>query len=103
MEEQLKQKKVLIAKSVARRWILSKTAPEYRLKVFYGSENIYGLPPLLRAFRDGKVKVGSMQPIPDLGVQESIDSFTIWSSNHDGIVELKGWLEKHGFETTGVW
>lgn len=92
-----------MAKLVAKRWILSHTVPEYRLQVFYGAHDIYGLPPLLRSFRDGKVKIGSVKPIPDLGVHEDLDSFTIWSSDHDGMIGLQNWFEKRGLETTGLW
>jgi len=92
-----------MAKAVARRWLQSRLRPEYRLRVYYGAREVRGAPALLRSFRDAKLKIGSVDPIEDLGVREDIDHFEVWSSNRDGLRELQAWFEARGCETTGVW
>jgi len=96
-------KRVVMAKVVAQQWLESTTRPEFRLQVYYGAREIRGLPALLRSFRDGKLKIGSVEPIQDLGVKEGFDSFTIWSSDREGLKQLQEWFEVRGCETTGVW
>ena len=103
MAKQALEHRVIMAKAVARRWLESRVHPEYRLKVYYGPREIRGLTALLRSFRDAKLKVGSIDPIPDLGIKEGFDHFVVWSSDRDGLMELRDWLEKRGCETTGVW
>lgn len=96
--------RVLIAKRLARRWILSHIRPEHRLIVYYGPYEVSRVPSLLRSFRDGRVKLAGIDiKVPDLGVSERFDCFEIWSSNRDGMIALNEWLEKRGFETSGVW
>lgn len=92
-----------MAKAVARRWLEGRLRPEYRLRVYYGAREIRGVPALLRSFRDAKLKIGSVDPIPDLGVNEGIDHFEVWSSDRDGLRALQAWFEERGCETTGVW
>lgn len=98
-------KRVVMAREVARRFLEERSNPEYRLEVFYDgtAREKKALPNLFRAFRDGKVKVGHISSIPDLGISEEFDHFTLWSSNRDSLIELKNWLEKHGHETSGIW
>jgi hypothetical protein len=96
-------KRVVMAKMIAQQWLERQTRPEYRLRVYYAAREIRGLPALLRSFRDGKLKMGSINPIPDLGVKEDFDSFTVWSSDREGLQELQKWFETRGCETTGVW
>jgi len=95
--------RVVMAKVVAQRWLEARAKPEYRLKVYYAAKEIRGLPALLRSFRDGKLKVGSIDPIPDLGVKEGFDHFLIWSSDRSGLVNLRKWFEDRGCETSGIW
>lgn len=97
------EQRVVMAHLVARRWLETRTRPEYRLTVYYGPREIRGLPGLLRSWRDAKIKIGGMDPIPDLGVKEGFDSFEVWSSNREGLLKLKAWCEARGCETTGVW
>ena len=92
-----------MAKLVAKRWLKARAKAEFRLKVYAGAKEIRGLPNLLRSFRDGKLKIGSVEPIRDLGIQEEFDHFTIWSSDRGGLVALKEWFETRGCETSGVW
>jgi len=94
---------VVMARAVAHRWLEARLRPEHRVKVFYGAQDIRGLPSLLRSFRDGKIRLGTVQPIADLGIHEEFDHFIIWSSDHDGLLKLASWLETRGCETTGIW
>lgn len=95
--------RVAMAKRVASTWLDRHAKPEYRVTVYAGSEEIRSLPGLLRAFRDGRTKIGSIEPIRDLGIRSSFDRMTLWSSNHEGMTALDKWLTDRGCETTGVW
>lgn len=100
-------KRVIMTKNVAERWLQVHTAREYRVTVYetIKSKPIKNLMQLLRSFRDGKTKVAGLEPVTDLGMSniESFGALTIWSSNYTEIKELITWLEKHGYDTTGVW
>ena len=95
--------RVAMAKRVASKWLQRHAKPEYRITIYAGSEEIRSLPGLLRAFRDGRTKIGSVEPIRDLGIQAGFDRMTIWSSDYEGMTELDAWLTKRGCETTGIW
>lgn len=97
------EKRVVMTKTVARRWVARVAHAEYRFKILLGSQEQKGLPGLLRSFRDRRIAMSGVGPLPDLGVKENFDYIEVWSSDHDGIVNLKDWFEKRGFETTGVW
>jgi len=103
--QQPSESRVVMAKLVAQKWLQNVATPEYRMSVFYGfdAKKAKMLPSLLRAFRDGRVKVGSLTAIPDLGIQEESESLHLWSGDRQGMVGLQSWLEKHGYETTGMW
>jgi hypothetical protein len=93
-----------MAKEVARRFLERLAKPQYRLTVFHGGPvSCDNLPSLLRGFRDGKLKFGGQEPIPDLGIEERFDSTSVWSSDRVAILGLKDWLEGRGVETSGVW
>jgi len=97
------EKRVVMAKVVARRWIKKQSTPEHRLTILYGAREIKNLPSLLRSHRDGKLRIGSVGPLPDLGVKEGFDQIVVWSSQYDPLVQLKDWFEVRGFETSGIW
>lgn len=97
------EKRVVMTRAVARRWISRVAHTEYRLRVLLGGNEIRNLPGLLRSFRDRKVGMADVTPLPDLGVRESFDFVEVWSTNREGLVHLKDWFERRGFETTGVW
>jgi len=103
MANQTSESRVVMAKVVAERWLNARTRDEHRLTVYYGPKEIKNLPGLLRSFRDAKLKIGSIDPIPDLGIQEEFDSITIWSSDRVGLVHLREWVEERGCETSGIW
>jgi len=97
------QKHVVMAKSVARRWISRVAEPEYRVKVLLGSKEFRNLSNLLRSFRDSKVAMQGVPTIKDLGVKEHFDTLEIWSRDRESLVKLAGWFESRGFDTSGVW
>jgi hypothetical protein len=92
-----------MAKQVTERWLATRLHPEHRITVYYGARELRGITALLRSFRDGKVNIGSVEPIHDLGIREGMDHFDIWSSDRTGLIQLKEWFEGHGCETTGIW
>lgn len=96
-------KRVVMAKKVAGRWLSRVTHVEYRLRVLYGAQEIKNLPNLLKSFRDGKVTIPGLTPLPDMGIKEEFDAIEVWSSNQESIAKLKDWFERRGLETSGVW
>ena len=103
MKDRPSERRVVMAKTLATRWLTARLRPEYRLKVYLGAYQIRGLPALLRSFRNGTLKIGSVDPIPDLGILEDFDHFMVWSSDKEGLQALQKWFEKRGCETTGIW
>ena len=98
------EKIVIMAKDIAKQWLRKRVTDEYRLKI-YSTQTVdfQPLPGLLKSLREGKVKLGSVTQIKDLGVDVGFDYISIWSSERETLIELKDWLEKRGFETSGVW
>lgn len=96
-------KRVELAKKVASRWLEAAAKEEYRISVYSTASSSKNLPVMLRLFRDGRMKIGSVKPITDLGVKVAFDHLEIWSSNHDGMVQLDSWLRDRGYETSGIW
>lgn len=98
------ERRVVMAKLVARKWLTKEAHVEYRLTAYNSDQRMLkALPSLLRSFRDGRVKLGSLQAISDLGVKEEGESVTLWSSDADKLASLQNWLENKGYDTTGVW
>ena len=95
--------RVVMARTVARRWIGRAASAEYRVRVLYGSKEFKNLANLLRSFRDGKVAMSGIKALPDMGIKDDFDGLEVWSSDHDALVTLNDWFEKQGFETSGVW
>jgi hypothetical protein len=96
-------KRVLMTKRVAERWLRAVSFPEYRIRVLYGAREIRNLTNLLYSFRDGKVAMRGVPRVADLGVAADFDGLELWSKDHDGLKALGEWFEKRGFETTGIW
>lgn len=96
-------KRVIMAKDLASRWLQSNSKPEHRLTIHYIGKEGKHIPTLLRGFRDGRCVVGSMPPIPDLGIHEAYSSVDVWSADHEAMQKLAAWFDKHGYETSGVW
>lgn len=96
-------RRVMMSRKVASAWITKVATPEFRFRVLSGHKDLRRMVSLLRSFRDAKVKIAGLSPLPDLGVREDGGSLTVWSSRREAIVTLKDWFEKRGYETTGVW
>ena len=92
-----------LARKVAARWIASNVRDEHRITVYQASNPLRNLPSMLRAFRDGRFKLGSVGPIKDLGVRVGFDHLEVWSADRVGLLALDGWLQKRGCETSGIW
>lgn len=104
MGHKISERRIVMARDLARRWLEANIRPEHRVTIFFVGKDVRGnIPNLLRSFRDSRLRIGSMEPIPDLGIQEDFDSVTVWSSNRDAVHRLAAWFELHGYETTGVW
>lgn len=97
------ERRIVMARSLAKQWLTSRTHPEHQFTVYYIAKDTKGIPNLLRSFRDAKLKIGSVEPIRDLGVQEDFDSCTVWSADRDALVKLAAWFEEHHYDTSGVW
>jgi hypothetical protein len=99
-----RRKEVVLAKAVARRWLKARSREEHRVRVFCSSSKEgRHLPNLLRLFRDGKVALEEVPPIPDLGITTHFDFVSVWSGDRQAIIKLNSWFEKQGYETTGIW
>lgn len=94
-----------MAHNVARRWLFEHASPEFRLRVFTGSERVSHFQRSnLHKFRNGCAGLfPGVDPIPDLGIQTNGDSLYFWSRNRKAIMQLMNYYERQGFETTGIW
>ena len=92
-----------MAKRVASKWLQDRAHPEFRVTVYPGPEGFKNLPGLLRSFRDAKVRISSLAPIPDLGMEVKPDRLTVWSKDREALLSLEKWVVKMGCETTGIW
>lgn len=94
-----------MARRLAKRFLEDASSPEYRLRIYYygNPREKRAFPNLLRSFRDGKLRLGGMDAIADLGVSEEFDHFTVWSADREGLKKLAEWFENNGFETSGIW
>ena len=97
-----RERRIIMTRDVARRWILKQAAAEFRFKV-YGAGSIKRLPNLMKDLRDGKVAMVGVDSVPDLGIKEDFDSLEFWSGDREKLSKLHTWFEKRGYETTGVW
>lgn len=98
------ERRVVMAKVVAMKWLKATAKVEYRLTAYSSNPRMLkALPSFLRAYRDGKVRLGSLGSLKDLGIKDNGESVTLWTASAEGLVGLQNWLEKHGYETTGVW
>jgi len=103
MPKRSSEKRVLMTKRVAAKWLRAVSFPEYRVRVLYGAHEIRNLPSLLHSFRDGKVVMQDVPRVADLGVREHFDGIELWSKDREALQALGSWFEKRGFETTGIW
>jgi hypothetical protein len=94
-------RRVVMSKSVARKWLEKQATPEYRVRVF--NPNAKDYPSVLRSFRDGRLKLAGVLPIPDLGIKEDFGGFYVWSSDQDSLKTLQEFFERRGLETSWIW
>jgi hypothetical protein len=95
--------RVVMAKRVAASWLEATASSEYRLTVYSTPHSLRYLPQLLGSWRNSKIRLGSMDPVLDLGIKCTPNSITVWSRNRVGMVALDRWLTERNCETTGVW
>jgi len=102
-EPEKPEKRVVMAREVAQRWLGRLARAEYRMRILYGVKEIKNLPNLLRSFRDRKAHFIGVPVIEDLGVKEGFDYVDVWSGDRSGLIKLRDWFEDRGYETTGIW
>ena len=95
--------RLAMAKKLASEWLLKNASPEYQLTVYAGYDRIRNLPTLLRSFRDHKVRLGSANPVSDLGIKVYPDKVVLRSASQEGLRDLDAWLTERGCETSGSW
>ena len=95
--------RVAMAKRVAAVWLEERTTPHHRLTVYRGhGRESRNLPGLFRSFRDGRIKIGGLPAIKDLGVAPEFDYVVVWSKDAKALGQLDEALRKMGLETSGV-
>ncbi len=104
MSKEEHQRRVVMERRVAKRWIMRLAQEQHSVTVLYqAKESGQRTANFIRAFRDGKAAVKGVPTIPDLGIDESFDGLHLWSSDREALARLATWFEKRGYETTGVW
>ena len=96
------ERRVIMAKKVASEWLTSRARAEYRIRVFH-NQDCTPYVKLLRGFRDGKVRIGKVDPLSDLGIRTEVGGFTVWSSDQNALKTLKTFLESKGMDTSWIW
>lgn len=91
------------AKKLAAAWLQKVAKVEYRLDIIWAPKGVQHIAGVLRSFRDGKARIANLSSVPDLGIRESNQQITVWSSQREELVKLAQWLEARGYETSGVW
>jgi hypothetical protein len=95
-------RRVVLAKSIAAKYLSEVLRPEYRLTIFHNSADTRNVPGLLLGMRDGRLRIAGLAAPPDFGVREGFDSVSVWSSEDGTLRKLAAWFEARGFETSGV-
>lgn len=103
--------RVVMARSVADRWLTGHTHSEYRFTIFgfQTPAKAKRFASTLRALRDRSQRrdasVGNVRvpPITDLGVRERGDAVELWSSNVEALRKIARWAESSGLNTDFIW
>lgn len=103
MDQVSTEKRVIMARGVARKWLEKNAFAEYRFRVLLNGGDAHTYSHLLKGHRDGRVVLSKVASIPDLGVQEEIGSLTVWSSNKQGMLSLLRFFAKRGMDTSWIW
>lgn len=96
------ERRVVMARNVARDWLVSRAKPEYRFRVYH-NQDLRPYANLLRSFRDKRFKLAGVEDIPDLGVREKTGSLMVWSNDWKALMSLKTFFEKKGMDTSWIW
>ena len=103
--------RVVMAKSVASRWIKGLSRTEYRFNIF-GFESAVKAKKFASSLRSLRDRSGHRRAseapalipsISDLGVKERGDMVEVWSSNVDSLRKLARWAESVGLNTDFIW
>lgn len=97
------EKRVIMAKKVAQRWLEENAFPEYRFRVLLNGGDAPAYAGLLKGLRDGRITLQKVARIPDLGVQEEVGSLTVWSANKAGMQSLRDYFMRRGMDTSWIW
>ncbi len=99
--------RVVMAKSVANRWLQGITRSEYRFTIFGFAHpsKAKKFASTLRTIRDRQHKQASVSlpAISDLGVKDRGDMVEVWSSNVEALRKLAKVAEAMGLNTDFIW
>jgi hypothetical protein len=95
-------RRVVMARSVAERWLEDVSHPEYRLTVYLPGNDARNVPALMQGLKEGRIRVAGLTTPKDFGVAEAFDAITMWSSDGEAIKKLAKWFDDRDYETTGV-
>jgi len=95
-------RRVVLARSVASKYLIDAATPEYRLSIIMDGYETRNVPGILNGFRDGRLKLGGLASPKDFGVREDFDAITVWSADENALHKVAAWFESRGFETSGV-
>jgi hypothetical protein len=99
--------RVVMAKSVANRWLQGITRSEYRFMIFGFAHpsKAKKFASTLRSIRDRQHKQASVSlpAISDLGVKDRGDMVEVWSSNVEALRKLAKVAEAMGLNTDFIW
>ena len=98
-------KRTAMAKDIAVKWVKAKANPEFRFTVYIsgGEFETKKFSNLIKGFRDGNINIRGVIQKKEIGISESFDSITFWSSELSCIKTLCDWFEEKGHDTTGIW
>ncbi len=103
MDQVSTEKRVIMAREVARKWLEKHSFAEYRFRVLLNGGDANAYASLLKGHRDGRVALTKVAHIPDLGVREEVGSLTVWSSNKQGMLSLRQYFTNRGMDTSWIW
>ena len=89
-----------MARGVAGKWLERRAKVEYRFQILASPQYFGGI---LRSFRDGRIKLSKVEPLPDLGVSEMSDGVQVWSSNLESLRTLDKFFSRQNIETSWIW
>lgn len=104
-QEKVIKKRTQMAQNIAMKWVKANVNPEFRFTVYIkgGQIETKKLSNLIKGFRDGNINIRGVIQKRELGIKESFDSITFWSSDLSCIKTLCDWFEGKGHDTTGIW